>query len=258
MCVIYYPAGAPGLRFDKAGGAFILTTWRALFPMLRAVIFDFDGVIANTEHLHLGAFQKTLAGEGIELTVEDYYANYLAYDDKTLFAKLYEERGLELDDALLSSLMDRKSLHYDEMIEGNIEILPGAVDFIRSLAGKYRLAIGSGALEAEILRVLDFAGVRESFEVIVGADNIANCKPEPDVYIEALRRLNALKVDGPDISPAECLVVEDSLSGIRAALAAGMKCLAVTNSYSEAELSEAHAIKPGLGGLDIGTLAHLF
>lgn len=226
--------------------------------MLRAVIFDFDGVIANTEHLHLGAFQKTLAGEGIELTEEDYYANYLAYDDKTLFAKLYEERAVELDDALLSALMDRKSLHYDEMIEGNIELLPGAIDFIKALTGKYRLAIGSGALEAEIFRVLDFAGVRKSFEVIVGADNIENCKPAPDVYIEALRRLNALKPDGPDISPAECLVIEDSISGIRAALAAGMKCLAVTNSYSEAELSEAHAVEPGLKDLDLMSLEHLF
>lgn len=226
--------------------------------MLKAVIFDFDGVIANTEHIHLGAFQRTLAVEGVELTEEDYYAKYLAYDDKTLFMKLYEDRGLELGDALLTALMDRKSLHYDEMIEGNIEILPGAVDFIRSLTGKYRLAIGSGALEAEILRVLDFAGVRESFEVIVGADNIENCKPAPDVYIEALRRLNALKAGGEEIVPAQCLVIEDSVSGIRAALAAGMKCLAVTNSYSEAELSEAHAVKPGLKDLDLGALGHLF
>lgn len=226
--------------------------------MLRAVIFDFDGVIANTEHIHLGAFQKTLAGEGLELTEEDYYAKYLAYDDKTLFIKLYEDRGLELGDALLTALMDRKSLHYDEMIEGNIELLPGAVDFIRSLTGKYRLAIGSGALEAEIVRVLDFAGLGGSFEVIVGADNIANCKPAPDVYIEALRRLNALKAGGGEILPAECLVIEDSISGIRAALAAGMKCLAVTNSYSEAELSEAHAVKPGLKDLDLLSLGHLF
>lgn len=226
--------------------------------MLRAVIFDFDGVIANTEHLHLGAFQRTLAGEGVEITEEDYYAYYLAYDDRTFFRKLYEDRRLELGDALLTALMDRKSLHYDEMIEGNIELLPGAVDFIKSLDGQYRLAIGSGALEAEILRVLDFAGLRGSFEVVVGADNIANCKPAPDVYIEALRRLNVLKVDGGEITPAECLVIEDSVSGIKAALAAGMKCLAVTNSYQEAELSEAHAVKPGLKDLDLGTLGHLF
>ena len=226
--------------------------------MLKAVIFDFDGVIANTEPVHLRAFQTTLEGEGVELTEEDYYANYLAYDDRTLFVKLYENRGLEMGDALLAALMERKSLNYDHMIEGNIELLPGAVDFIKSLKGKYRLAIGSGALEAEIVNVLDFAGIRESFEVIVGADRIANCKPAPDVYIEALRRLNALPGEGSGITPAECLVIEDSVSGIRAALAAGMKCLAVTNSYSEDELGEAHAIKPGLLGLDPGSLAQLF
>ena len=226
--------------------------------MLKAVIFDFDGVIANTEPVHLLAFQTTLAGEGVELTEEDYYANYLAYDDRTLFVKLYEDRGLEMSGALLAALMERKSLNYGEMIEGNIELLPGAVDFIKSLTGKYRLAIGSGALEAEILHVLDFAGIRDRFEVVVGADDIANCKPAPDVYIESLRRLNALPGDGVKIAPAECLVIEDSISGIRAALAAGMKCLAVTNSYSAAELGEAHAIKPGLLGLDPGSLAHLF
>ena len=230
----------------------------ALLDMLKAVIFDFDGVIANTEPVHLRAFQTTLSGEGIELTEEDYYANYLAYDDRTLFIKLYENRGLEMGAALLAALMERKSLNYDEMIEGNIELLPGAVDFVKSLKGKYRLAIGSGALEAEIVNVLDFAGIRESFEVIVGADNIANCKPAPDVYVEALRRLNALPEEGSRIAPAECLVIEDSVSGIRAALAAGMKCLAVTNSYSEDELGEAHAIRPGLVGLDPGSLGNLF
>lgn len=226
--------------------------------MLKAVIFDFDGVIANTEPVHLRAFQTTLEGEGVELTEEDYYANYLAYDDRTLFVKLYEHRGLEMGDAFLAALMERKSLNYDEMIEGNIELLPGAVDFVKSLKGKYRLAIGSGALEAEIVNVLDFAGIRESFEVIVGADRIANCKPAPDVYIEALRLLNTLGGDSAAIAPAECLVIEDSVSGIRAALAAGMKCLAVTNSYSESELGEAHAVKPGLAGLDPASLAHLF
>ncbi|HML95940.1 MAG TPA: HAD family phosphatase [Thermodesulfobacteriota bacterium] len=226
--------------------------------MLKAVIFDFDGVIANTEPVHLRAFQRALAGEGVELTEEDYYANYLAYDDRTLFVRLYDDRGLEMESALLAALMERKSLNYDEMIEGNIELLPGAVDFIKSLGGKYRLAIGSGALEAEIMNVLDFAGIRDIFEVIVGADRIANCKPAPDVYLEALRCLNALPGEGGEIAPAECLVIEDSVSGIKAALAAGMKCLAVTNSYSEAELGEAHAVKPGLAGLDPGILGKLF
>ena len=80
--------------------------------MLKAVIFDFDGVIANTEPVHLLAFQTTLAGEGVELTEEDYYANYLAYDDRTLFVKLYEDRGLEMSGALLAALMERKSLNY--------------------------------------------------------------------------------------------------------------------------------------------------
>ncbi|HKQ32230.1 MAG TPA: HAD family phosphatase, partial [Thermodesulfobacteriota bacterium] len=126
---------------------------------MKAVIFDFDGVIADTEPIHLGAFQRTLEGLGIELTEEDYYANYLAYDDKTFFRRFFRDKEYEHEEGLISELIERKSGHYYDLSKGNIEILPGVRDFLESLAGAYRIAIGSGALRAEITDILEFAGI---------------------------------------------------------------------------------------------------
>lgn len=226
--------------------------------MLKAVIFDFDGVIANTEPVHMRAFQLTLGEDGITLTEEEYYSNYLAYDDKTLFKTVLKDKEITHDETVIRELMERKSGHYESIIKDNIEILPGVKDFIGKLSGKYRLAIGSGALRQEIADILEFAGIEDYFEVIVSAEDVENCKPAPDVFVEVLRRLNASGTGSDTISPDECLVVEDSVSGVEAALSAGMKCLAVTNSYSAEELSRAHIVKDSLKGLNSEELAAMF
>jgi len=226
--------------------------------VLKAVIFDFDGVIANTEPVHMRAFQLTLGEDGITLTEEEYYSNYLAYDDKTLFKTVLKDKEITHDETVIRELMERKSGHYESIIKDNIEILPGVKDFIGKLSGKYRLAIGSGALRREIADILEFAGIGDYFDVIVSAEDVENCKPAPDVFVEVLRRLNASGPSAGAISPEECLVVEDSVSGVEAALSVGMKCLAVTNSYSADELSRAHIVKESLKGLDSAELAAMF
>jgi len=226
--------------------------------VLKAVIFDFDGVIANTEPVHMRAFQLTLGEDGITLTEEEYYSNYLAYDDKTLFKTVLKDKEITHDETVIRELMERKSGHYESIIKDNIEILPGVKDFIGNLCGKYHLSIGSGALRQEIADILEFAGIEDYFEVIVSAEDVENCKPAPDVFVEVLRRLNASGTGSDTISPDECLVVEDSVSGVEAALSAGMKCLAVTNSYSAEELSRAHIVKDSLKGLNSEELAAMF
>ncbi len=159
---------------------------------------------------------------------------------------------------MIAELIERKSGHYDDLIKGNIEILPGVRSFIEKIAGKYRIAIGSGAMKGEITDILEFAGIRGLFEIIVGAEDIENCKPAPDVYLEVLRRLNESSSSSVSVSADECLVVEDSVSGIKAALAAGMKCLAVTNSYSADELSSAHMVRESLSSVGTEDLSALF
>lgn len=226
--------------------------------MLKAIIFDFDGVIADTEPLHLKAFQLTLKEKGIELSDEDYFENYLAYDDKTLFKELLKDRNYEHNEAQISELMNRKSEHFENVLKGNILVLEGVPEFISEVSGKYPLAIGSGAIRSEIIDILESGGLREHFEIIVSADEVINCKPDPEVFIEALRRLNNLDSVSEEVSPQECLVIEDSTSGIKAVHSAGMKCLAITNSYAAEKLSEAELIKQSLKGIYLEEIEDLF
>ncbi len=227
--------------------------------MLNAIIFDFDGVIIDAEPLHLKAFQLTLREEGINLTAKDYYDKYLALDDKTCLAMVLKDNSINFDRVLIDALILRKSRYYDKFIRENLVIFPGVVDFIRKTYGKYALAIGSGALRNEIEFILEYAGIRRQFEIIVCADDVENCKPNPEVFMKALERIN--KHDSTKsriIYPYECLVIEDSIAGIKAAHYAGMKCLAVTNSYPSEKLSEADMIVRSLEEVKIVDIEKLF
>ncbi len=225
--------------------------------MLKAIIFDFDGVIADTEPLHLKAFQLTLADNGIELSDQEYFANYLAYDDKTFFKELFKDRNFEHDESVISDFMNQKSKHFENVLKGNILILEGVPEFISQISDKYPLSIGSGALRAEIVEILKYAGLRDHFDIIVSADDVVDCKPDPEVYLKVLKDLNDKAVPG-EILASECLVIEDSTSGIKAAHSAGMKCLAVTNSYSEEKLSDAELVVNSLKKVSIKQLEDLF
>jgi len=155
-------------------------------------------------------------------------------------------------------MMSGKSAHYDNLISGNIEFLPGAREFIKSAGDKYPLAIGSGALRGEIVDILEHAGIESCFKVIVSAEDVTRSKPAPDVFINVLTRLNKEPHASGTIYPRDCLVIEDSVSGVEAALSAGMKCLAVTNSYPEEKLSRAHLVRESLNGVLLSELESLF
>ncbi|MGB3364169.1 MAG: HAD family phosphatase [Thermodesulfobacteriota bacterium] len=224
--------------------------------MLKAIIFDFDGVIADTEPLHLKAFQLTLEEEGITLLEEEYNESYLAYDDKTFFKELLKDRNIENDETKVSDFINRKSIHFNNILKGNILILEGVLDFISSVSSKFPLSIGSGALRAEIVEILEYAGLRKHFDIIVSADDVLNCKPNPEVYLKVLSQLN--NTASAQVLANECLVIEDSISGLKAAQSAGMKCLAITNSYSAEDLSEAELITDSLKSISVNQIEDLF
>lgn len=225
--------------------------------MLRAVIFDFDGVIADAEPLHLKGFQEVLATEGIELTEKEYFDRYLAFDDKRCFEEVLKDKNKPYDGELIERLIQRKSTVLSELIKDGLVIFPGVVDLIKELSASYPLAIGSGALRGEIDYILKFAGLRDEFDVIVSAEDVTNCKPEPEVFLTALEKINE-RVDGKEVLCSECLVVEDSIYGLEAAGRAGMKCLAVTNSYSPDVLKGAEMVVTSLEGLSVTDLQGLF
>jgi HAD superfamily hydrolase (TIGR01509 family) len=226
--------------------------------MLKALIFDFDGVIADAEPVHMRAFQEVLSEEGLSVSKDEYYDRYLALDDKTFFETLFQDKGKRFDKPFIKTLMDRKSRYYDRFIRKNIVIFPGVPDFVKNVSKSYALAIGSGALRHEIEFILEYAGIREEFKVITSAEDVTNCKPDPEVFIKALKRINASLMSDAKIHPQECLVVEDSIHGIKAAHSAGMRCLGVSNSYPTEKLSEADMVVNGLNEVKIEDLEKLF
>lgn len=210
---------------------------------LRALIFDFDGIIANTEPLHFAGLRQTLKEIGIELTEAEYYAEYLGYDDHGCFIAALTANGRPIDPAALSRLMKRKAVAYLESVKHHQVIFPGIPEFVRDAARSYPLAIASGALRHEIEYILEEAGLRKDFLHIISAEDVTKGKPDPQPFLMAWK---ALQQQDAGLTTASCLVIEDSLPGIRGAKAAGMKVLAVTNTHTVQDLHEAHAITHSL------------
>ncbi len=206
--------------------------------MLKAIIFDCDGVIVDSEPHHLKAFQIVLEKEGITLTKEKYYEKYLALDDKGLFETVLAEHKRPVDNTILKRLILQKMPIYKKLSGEERFLYPGVVDFVKKAEGRYKLAVASGAFRGEIKFALDQGGMRSAFPVIVSAQDVRNGKPHPESFQTALKKLNDLHPRNAPITPPECVVIEDSLHGVAAARSAGMHCLAVTTSYPRALLME--------------------
>jgi beta-phosphoglucomutase len=205
--------------------------------MIRAVVFDFDGVIADTEPLHFRALRDVLAQEGVVLTETDYYGRYLGYDDVGAFGAIASDRGVHWDPGHLAGLVARKSVRLEEL-EGAASVLfPGAAAAIRRMAEKCPLAIASGALRAEIMHVLNREHLAGFFPVVVAAGDTPTSKPAPEPYRRALERIAA--ATGGALDPSECVAIEDSRWGLESARAAGLRTVGITHTYQADTLTDA-------------------
>ena len=222
-------------------------------PALTAIIFDFDGVIADTEPLHFAGFRQTLAEIGISLTESDYYANYLGYDDRGCFIAALTAHQHPTDPAALAQLMQRKAHAYLESVKDHLVIFPEVREFVREAATAYPLAIASGALRHEIEVILEQAGLRKEFLHITSAEDVTRGKPDPQPFLQALNGLNRQRREQA-ITAESCLVIEDSIPGIRSAKTAGMKVLAVANTHTIQDLHEAHAVVQSLSQIRLSEL----
>ncbi len=222
---------------------------------LQAVIFDFDGVIANSEPLHLRAFQRALGDDGIVLTAEEYYARYLGYDDVGAFQAIGRDRQIDMSAARLTALVERKGLHLNDIMQAGEVLFPGAAEFIRASADVVPLAIASGALRHEIDEIISAAGLSALFETIVASGDTPESKPSSAPYRLAFERLRAAH---PGIEPNRCVAIEDSRWGLASAAGAGLRCVGVTTSYPAGELgTAAELIAEGLHRLTVGSLDDL-
>jgi HAD superfamily hydrolase (TIGR01509 family) len=219
---------------------------------LQAIVFDFDGVIADSEPLHLRAFQQTLAEEGIELSARDYYARYLGFDDVGLMQALAADRRIPMTDRQVTTLVAAKGVKLQQMLQDGHVLFPGAVEFIKAAAAVVPIAIASGALRHEIDVITEGAGVRHLFTAIVASGDTPQSKPSPAPYLLAFERLR--HASGRELDPRRSVAIEDSRWGIESARGAGLRCVGVANSYPADELAGAELV---VGGLDALTLAAL-
>jgi HAD superfamily hydrolase (TIGR01509 family) len=221
-----------------------------------AIIFDFDGVIVDSEPLHLAGFQEVLAREGIELDADTYTENYLGYNDEDAFWAICRDAGRALTPALLEKLIDDKAELVAGMFQKGLAEADGAVELIRSAAEeKIPLGICSGALRGEVRQGLEQLGIGPYFSAIVAAEDVAAGKPEPDGYLEALERLS--KAAGGKLRASATLVIEDAPWGILAGKQAGMRVLAVATSYPIHRLGEADTVVPSLSEITLERLKEL-
>lgn len=211
--------------------------------MIKTILFDFNGVIIDDEPLQLKAAQAALQTEGISLTEQDYY-DALGMDDVTFMRSVFTRAGREQTDEVINRVLAEMKRLHREMISDELPLFPGVVTFIKALARHYPLAVVSMARRTEIEYVLERAGLAKSFTIIVSAEDVSACKPDPACVNRALEKLNeARRADGPaaPLASSECLVIEDAPPGIQAARTAGMRTLGVTNTVSEAALRAAGA-----------------
>jgi HAD superfamily hydrolase (TIGR01509 family) len=210
--------------------------------MIRAVIFDFNGVLVDDESVHFALFREVLAQEGVTITEHDYLGRYLGLDDRACFETALRDAGQSADEARVDELIARKARRYVEVAAQGLRFFPGASECLAALAERLPLAINSGALRPEIEFALRHLGARAHVSVIISAEDTSWCKPHPQGYtlaLEGLRRDGGAQL--ADLAPAHCLVVEDSLAGIESAKGAGMWAVGVPNTYTSDDLRRAGA-----------------
>jgi len=216
--------------------------------MIRAVAFDFDGIIADTERLHYEAFQRILRPRGMEYTWEVYLSRFVGFDDRDAFRTAFRDAGAEIPDDELRRIIETKAQAFQDVIEEKgVDTYPGVIDLVRSCAEHVPIAICSGALRSDILSILDRLGLSDVFTDIVTAEDVHASKPDPASYRLAAERLAARAGNG--IRPAHCLAIEDTPAGIDSAKAAGLSVWGVATSHPRHELTRADRILDSLEGM---------
>ena len=209
--------------------------------MIKAIFFDFNGVIIDDETLQMKAYQEVLSGHDIALT-EELYFGALGMDDKTFVQAMFAHAKKPLSDEMLREVLGAKIELHREMI-AELPLFPGVLTFLKAAAREFQLGLVSMASLAEVSYVFQRANLTPLFSVITTAEDASVCKPAPDCYRAGLLKLNDLRQQERELPllASECLAVEDSPAGIQAGRAAGMKTLGVTNTVADEALRAAGA-----------------
>lgn len=219
--------------------------------LFQAILFDFDGVLANSEPLHFQSFAQVLKVMGHEFTSAAYLSRYIHGDDETVFRMLSADRDFGWSEQRVLELGAQKRAVFLDFLQDRDLLYPGVPDLVRSLRDQVPLAVVSMADRPLIERSLARAGIASCFELIVSASDVTRPKPDPQPYLQGLAGLNARRPPQPPIQPGACGVVEDSGGGVRSGKAAGMTVVGLTHNLPAASLREAGAdhVFDGIGAL---------
>ncbi|SKB12001.1 HAD-superfamily hydrolase, subfamily IA, variant 3 [Planktothrix sp. PCC 11201] len=200
---------------------------------LKAVLFDFNGIIINDESIHEQLIAELLLTENLRSQPEEIRKFSLGRSDRACLTDLLTYRGRVVSNAYLDQLIERKSISYRNYLEQleQLPLYPGLRDLLQQLqAADLKLGIVTGALRAEVELVLTRSGLKEYFPIIVAGDEIILSKPEPLGYLLGLQRLNQAYPE-LNLQPSECLALEDTYVGIMAARRAGIQVVGVAHTY---------------------------
>lgn len=203
---------------------------------------DFNGVIIDDEPIQMKAYQEILEKEGIDLTEEAYLAS-LGMDDKTFVEAAYERAGKKPETNKVLEVTTSKTNRWRELIAGELPLFPGIENFIKKMSKEFALGIVSMAKREEIEHVLEVSGLRGCFSIIVSAEDVTKCKPDPECYRIGFGLLDAARTSAGRLpmTHGECLVIEDSPPGVIAAKTADLMAMGVTNTVGAEALRNAGA-----------------
>ena len=222
--------------------------------MLKAIVFDFDGVLVDSEPLHYRAFLEVLTPEGITFDYPEYLAQLVGFDDRDAMRHMLERHGKAHGDGEVERLCLAKQRAFDNQLAGGVDALPGAVELVDAAAAEMPIAVASGATRADVFHMLDALGRRDRFAAIVTADDVQRSKPDPQSYADAAAELARLHSDLA-IAPGDCLAIEDTTTGLASARTAGLRTLAVTNTETyEALDTVAERVIASLADINLATL----
>lgn len=210
--------------------------------MIKAILFDFNGVIIDDEPIQMRAYRELLAAEGVELTDDDYEASH-GMDDRTFVRAAYERRGKTVDDAKMDTIIEGKFAKWREIVGDDLPLFPGIVDFVEKTAQEFAVGIVSMERGDQIRHVLGRAGLADKVSVIVSAGEVTACKPDPQCYRAGFRAIDGVRMAQGHLPMRhdECLVIEDTVPGVMAARAADLPVLGVTNTVEADALRSAGA-----------------
>ena len=229
--------------------------------MPKAIIFDFDGVIVDSEPLHYQAFVLVGKSLNFEFTWEQYLNQYIGFDDRDAFRYMLHQaieggHTPDVEDVhkTMEQLLAKKQLAFEALAETGTHAIRGTIELIEEAhAAGLPIAISSGATRADIEQMLRLLRIRDKFEIIVAADDVQHSKPDPTTYAKAFEQLAAANPDA-GLTPDTTLAIEDTRAGLKSASGAGLQTLALKTTSPDDCLVSAGRVVEDLSGVTLSTL----